>query len=516
MEPVFILLFVVAGIVAIAVKYIHIPYTAALVIAGILLGIVPHFHPPHLTKDLLLNIFLPGLLFEAAFHLEFSHFLENRFTVMSLALPGVAGAIALTALIFTPVVGAFGFAHGFQWQHALVFGALISATDPISVMAIFKSMGAPRRLSVLLESESLLNDGVAIVFFTLSLSLVAGATVTPGGLFMDFLRIVGIGGGIGAAIGLAASQVICKVDDPMIEITLTTVAAWGSFLAAEHFHFSGVIATVTAGMLCGNYAARVGMSPSTRIAVESFWEYITFALNSLVFLLIGLEVKFSALIDYLPAILAAWLVVTLGRFLIIGSVTAILSRTRERFSRSWGIVLTWGGLRGGLSMVLVLSLPPDFPHRDFLVPVTFGVVILSILGHGLTMTPLLRRLGIVKSSAGMEDYEMIRGRLQVSRAGLEEIRAMTAVRYAIQPVLKRLEEEYVGRIETEMAAMDLLLKNDAALMEAERRWVSRHLQLKEKDQVIQAFRNGEIGQKAHEHLLADIDARLIALAEEPH
>jgi monovalent cation:H+ antiporter, CPA1 family len=147
---------------------------------------------------------------------------------------------------------------------------------------------------VLLDGESLLNDGVAIVIFTLSLALVTGTVVTAGGLVLDFIKIVGIGALIGAGVGLAVSQVIKQVDDPMIEITLTTIAAYGSFVAAEQFHYSGVIATVAAGMICGNYAAHVGMSPSTRIAVETFWEYVAFALNSIVFLLIGLEVHFQS------------------------------------------------------------------------------------------------------------------------------------------------------------------------------------------------------------------------------
>ncbi len=201
----------------------------------------------------------------------------------------MVAAIGLTALILTPVANTLHFVQDFTWKHALVFGAIISATDPIAVVSIFKSLGVPKRLSVLLEGESLLNDGTAIVFFMLSISFVNGTVVTVGGLAFDFVKIVGIGALIGVGMGMAVSQVIRQVDDPMIEITLTTIAAYGSFLAAEHFHYSGVIATVAAGMLCGNYGARVGMSPSTRIAVETFWEYIAFALNSIVFLLIGLK-----------------------------------------------------------------------------------------------------------------------------------------------------------------------------------------------------------------------------------
>jgi Na+:H+ antiporter len=167
-ETIFVLLFIVATAVAIAVQRLAIPYTVALVFTGLVLGMLHAFEAPHLTKALLFSVFLPGLLFEAAFHIDFKQFWRNRIGISSLALPGVVAAIALTAIILTPVAGALHLAQGFPWKHAMVFGALISATDPIAVVAIFKDLGVPRRLAVLLEGESLLNDGTAIVFFTLS------------------------------------------------------------------------------------------------------------------------------------------------------------------------------------------------------------------------------------------------------------------------------------------------------------------------------------------------------------
>ena len=223
-ETIFILLFVVATAVAIAVQRLSVPYTVALVFTGLVLGLLHVFEAPHLTKALLFNIFLPGLLFEAAFYIEFKQFWRNRLTINSLAMPGVVAAIALTALILTPVANTLNFVQGFTWEHALVFGAIISATDPIAVVAIFKNLGVPKRLSVLLEGESLINDGTAIVFFTLSLALVTGTGVTAGGLAFDFIKIVGIGALIGMGVGLAVSQVIKQVDDPMIEITLTATS----------------------------------------------------------------------------------------------------------------------------------------------------------------------------------------------------------------------------------------------------------------------------------------------------
>jgi len=510
-ETILILLFSIAAAVAIAVRQLHVPYTVALVLSGLALGVLNLFTPPHLTKELLFSVFLPGLLFEAAFHIEFRDFWRNRLTVASLAVPGVAAAVALTAMILTPVVSTLHLEQDFTWPYALVFGALIAATDPIAVVAVFRSLGVPRRLSVLLEGESLLNDGTAIVFFTLSLSLVTGASVTTGQIATDFLKIVGFGALIGAAVGLAASQVIKQIDDAMIEITLTTIAAYGSFVTAEHFHYSGVIAVVVAGVLCGNYGARFGMTPSTRVAVETFWEYVAFALNSFVFLLIGLEVHLDALFTSWRAILVAYLVVTTGRGLVIFAVSAMLRKTREKIPWLWSVVLTWGGLRGGLSMVLVLSLAKDFPHRDLLVTMTFGVVMISILVHGMTVSHLLRWLGIVKGREHREAYEFARGKLQAASAALEELERMSHVHFFRNDVRARLKDEYTQRIAAELDQMGALELDRTAIAARESRWARRHLLLTEKNHVTDAFRQGLLDQAVYEKLLADIDTRLLWL-----
>jgi CPA1 family monovalent cation:H+ antiporter len=510
-ETVLILLFSVAAVVAIAVRQLHVPYTVALVLTGLALGILNLFTPPHLTKELLFSVFLPGLLFEAAFYIEFREFWRNRLTIASLAVPGVAAAVVLTTAILTPVVNTLHLEQNFTWQYALVFGALIAATDPIAVVAVFRSLGAPRRLSVLLEGESLLNDGTAIVFFTLSLSLVMGVSVTAWQLTADFLKIVGFGALIGAAVGLAVSQVIKQIDDAMIEITLTTIAAYGSFVTAEHFHFSGVIAVVVAGVLCGNYGARTGMTPSTRVAVQTFWEYVAFALNSMVFLLIGLEVHLDALFGSWKAILAAYLIVTAGRGLVIFAVSGLLRKTREKIPWPWSVVLSWGGLRGGLPMVLVLSLAKDFPHRDLLVTMTFGVVMISILVHGMTISPLLRWLGIVKGREHREAYEFARGKLQAAGAALEEMERMSNVRFSRDDVRAKLKDEYKKRIDAEQDQIGKLELDRASIAAQESQWARRHLLLTEKNYVIDSYRQGVLSQEVYEKLIADIDARLLRL-----
>ena len=508
-EAMFILLFVVATAVAIAVRRWKVPYTVALVVAGLGLGFVHAFEPPHLTKELLFTVFLPGLIFEAAFHIEFKQFWRNRGAIVALAVPGVIAATALTALILTPVAQSLHFAQKFDWRYALVFGALISATDPIAVVAIFKTLGAPTRLAVLMDGESLLNDGTAIVFFTLSLALVTGATVTIGALALDFVTIVGAGLLIGLALGLAVSKIIQRVDDPMIEITLTTIAAYGSFVAAESLHYSGVIATVAAGMLCGNYGARTGMSPTTRVAAETFWEYIAFALNSIVFLLIGFEVNLHALVASWQAILVAYFIVTFGRAVVVYGVTALLRATRERIPFRWCSVLTWGGLRGSVPMVLVLGLPQDFAHRELLVTMTFGVVILSILIHGLTMSPLLKWLGVASGHEEWEEYELTRARLQAAQAALMELEHMSKIHFASPKLLASLREEYDQRAHLATSKLHELHRKQQEIHAEEALWARRRLLLVEKDQMIGAFRQGVLNHAVYDKLLADVDARLL-------
>jgi len=510
-ETVLIVLFVVATAVAIAARRFGFPYTVALVVAGLALGALNAFEAPHLTRNLLFAVFLPPLLFEAAYHIEFREFWRDKTTILALAVPGVAATVALTTVLLGPVAGVTDTLGHFGWQHALLFSASIAATDPIAVVGLFKSLGAPRRLAMLVEGESLLNDGTSIVFFTLVLSVVAGSTPSAGGLAVQFIAVVGGGLLVGIAVGSVVSFVIQQVDDPMIEITLTTIAAFGAFVVGEQLHVSGVIATVAAGMLCGNYGARTGMSPSTRVASQTFWEYLAFALNSVVFLLIGLEVSVGRLLASWQAILVAYVAVTVGRAVVIFGVTGILRRTAQRIPATWSAVLTWGGLRGALSMVLVLGLPRDLPQRDLLVTMTFGVVILSILTQGLSMGPLLRGLHVVHAHAARAAYHLARAQLQVASAAREEVDRMQSARMAHGAVVDALREEYDERIErAEREIHELHLEEDQlrqeALSEARRRLLAV-----EKDRAMDAFRQGSVDQQTYERLLADINARLLEL-----
>ncbi len=511
-DVIVVALFAVATVVALVVRKLLVPYTVGLVLAGLLLGATHVMRPPHLTKELLFAVFLPGLLFEAAYHLDFSRFWRSKVAIVSLAVPGVVASIAVTAALLTPVVGALHFVQSFRFIHGLVFASLLAATDPIAVVAVFKTLGVPTRLGVLIEGESLLNDGTAVVFFGIILAIASGRGASIAVATREFASVVGGGLLVGGILGIAVSQVIRRVDEAMIEITLTTLAAYGSFVAAEHLHVSGVIATVTAGMLCGNYAAKSGMSPSTRLAVETFWEYLAFALNSLVFLLIGFEVQLRDVLAVWKPILVAFVALTLGRAVVIACVSAALGRSREKIPWSWAAVLTWGGLRGALSMVLALSLAKDFPHRDILVSLTFGVVIVSIFAQGLTMAPLLRWLGVVRVATDRRAYDTRRGQLVAVQAALDSL-DQAARTHAVAPeIVAIVRGEYESILRSAEADLGRIYQEQTGLRDETLARLRRYLALVERNAIGQAARHGLIGSQVAHELNASVDARLASLA----
>jgi CPA1 family monovalent cation:H+ antiporter len=390
-----IILYCVAMAVAIATRRLRVPYTAALLLAGVALGAMHLAALPHLTKELLFAVFLPGLLFEAAYHLEIRELRENAWTIGALAVPGVIAAIALTALLLEVGAMLLGRADSLGWQTALVFGGVIAATDPVAVTALFREVNAPRRLLVLVESESLLNDGTSIVFLTLMLAYFSGESPTPVSLGIDFVRIAGGGALIGMVVGWGVSHIRTRLDDSAIEITLTTIAAYGSFVAAEQVHCSGVVATVAAGVLCGHTGRHHPMTAGTRVAVDAFWEWVAFALNSAVFLLLGAELSPAAIGSEWSLMLLAALAALAARAAVVHVTGLALGATHERIPRPWLPVLTWGGLRGALSLVLALSLPADAGNRPLIVAMTAATVALSLVGQGTTMGWVLRRAGAV-------------------------------------------------------------------------------------------------------------------------
>lgn len=253
------------------------------------------------------------------------------------------------------------------------------------------------------------------------------------------------------------------------------------------------------------------MSPSTRIAVETFWEYVAFALNSIVFLLIGFELNIRSLLSYWPMILIAYVAVMAARAAVIFGMTAVLGRTRERFPVSWAMVLTWGGSRGALPMVLALSLPRDFAHRELIVNMTFGVVAISILVHGLSMSSLLKGLRIVTRAQKRSEYELARGQYRTAKAALSVLDEIGEAGLGATEMVDVVRQEYETRLhEADDEIHHVHLKREE-IRQDELQWIRRRLVLVEKEELIEAFREGVVGRDVYEELLADCDARLLEL-----
>ncbi|MGE5562737.1 MAG: cation:proton antiporter [Bacillota bacterium] len=385
------LLLLVACFIAIVTRRVGLPYSVGLAAAGLLIALIPEAPEFTFSRDLIFNIFLPPLVFEAAMQLEWNAFRRELPVSLTLAL----GGVALAALV---VASGLHFGLHWSWLGASVFAVLIAATDPVSVIAAFKEMNADKRLSMLVESESLLNDGVAAVGFAVLAAIATGASASVGSVIPTFLwTLVGgalVGGVVSALILLLAG----RTTDHLVEITLTTLAAYGAFLIAERVHASGVLASLTAGIMIGNLGSRGPISEAGRPHVLAAWEFFAFLANSFVFLLIGIDlvgVPISRL-GWLAAGFAILLVLA-GRAVAVYPLSTIFRPTKLQVPIGFQHVLFWGGLHGALALALALTVPATVPERGPIVLCAFVVVAFSVFVQGLTMPWLVRQLGLTRN-----------------------------------------------------------------------------------------------------------------------
>jgi len=379
-------LLLVACLIAMLSRRLGLPYIVGLVVAGFLIALLPNSPQVPLSRDLVFNILLPPLVFEAALQLEWKRFRAELPLTLTLAFFGVAIAATVVAAGMHALVG-------WSWIGAALFGVLIAATDPVSVIASFREMGAQPRVSMVVESESLLNDGVAAVGFAVVSAIAAGASPSAAGVIPAFLWTLGGGLAIGLATSAAILLVAGRTDDPLVEITLTTIAAYGSFLVAEHFHASGIISALAAGLMIGSAGTRF-LSRSGRDRVHWAWEYFAFLANSLVFILIGMNVANQPLRLLGPTVAIAIILILAGRGLSVYPLSLLFRWSRWRLKPSFQHTLFWGGLRGALALALALAVPATVPERDAIILTSFVVVAFSILVQGLTMPWLIKRLGL--------------------------------------------------------------------------------------------------------------------------
>ncbi len=506
-ETIIIELLLVVTLVAIAVMRLKVPYTVALVLVGLALSLQNSIKFT-LTSELIMAVFVPPLVFEAALHINFDELRRGLPEILILAGPGV--------IITTLIVGSLlSFTTALILPVAMVFGALISATDPVAVVSMFRSLGVNKKLAVLVESESLLNDGTAIVVFNLAITAALAGHFSALDSLGEFIRVVVGGTAVGLSLGWLVAQMIKRIDDYLIETTLTTLLAFGAFLIAEQLHFSGVLAVVTAGLVTGNLGPQ-GMSPTTRIVITNFWEYAAFLANSLIFLLLGLQVNLPALLGAWQSVLWAIVAVTLARLVVVYGFGWLINHFpnntsgTNRLPLNWLHVLNWGGLRGAIALALVFSLPVGLNtgQAELMKLMAFGVVLFTLLVQSTTMNTLLRSLGLLTRPPEQVEYEKHHARLAAARAALAHLERRHAEGLISSHAWDLIKPQMAAQVDALSSEARKMIKS-APHIEAQELETARREGLRAQRSALMGLRHdGVISQDVFDELAVDIDALL--------
>lgn len=388
-----IMLLSIACAIALLTRHLKQPYTIALVFVGLAIAFLKVFPEIKLTQKAVFTFILPPLLFQGAMHMPFKDLKKNWESILLLAIPGVVLSTFCIGYIMH-------LALGWDLFVAMLFGALITPTDPISVLAILREVNAPKRLRVMLEGESLFNDGTGVVVFLVLLGLVTGGhEFALGDTITQFLIVSGGGTVIGLIVGFLASHLLAKLDDHLIEVTITIILVYGTPILAEAVHASGIIALVVVGIILGNFGKIEGITDDARRTIEHFWEVIDFVVNSFLFLLIGIELQVinkGSFNLYLKPIIVGIIAILIVRAVVVYLTVWLQNQTpiTEDINPKWSHVLFWGGLKGSIPLALVVGLPQDFAHREIFLTVAFSCVLFSLIVQGLTIKPLIKALKI--------------------------------------------------------------------------------------------------------------------------
>jgi len=510
-----IALLLIAIVVLAVTRRLRLPFTVVLVLVGIGLSalaaaypqVLPALHNLEISSALIFYVFLPTLIFESAFNLDAWQLRENLGSVLVLAGPGL--------LLSTLIIGLMvGMATPIPFTAALLLGAILSATDPVAVVAVFRRLGAPQRLTVLVEGESLFNDATSLVLARLLLGVMLAGTVSDQVIVqgaIDFVWVFVGGLGVGGLLGLLTGYTLGKVEDHFIEITLTTVLAYVSYLVAEEIlHVSGVMATIAAGLTIGGWG-RMKVSYAVRDYLEHFWTYLAFLANALIFLMVGLRVEVSALWATLGLLGCVVMALLVSRAAVIYGLMPFVTRLprAEPINSAYQAVMFWGGLRGAIALAIVLSLPP-FAYREVFVALVMGAVLFTLLVQGLSIEPLVRRLGLDRPLLA-DRLARLEGDFTAKRRAMDRLPDLLASGLCSGAVAMHLQEQYEKQLDSIKAAIEELHRTELVEDDTQRALLSLRGLAEEQSLYVDMFNKGHLSERVFRQMLLTLHLQIDAV-----
>ncbi|MEY2514162.1 MAG: monovalent cation/hydrogen antiporter [bacterium] len=449
-EIILIALLVSVALLASAARAVNLPYPVVLVLGGILLGVLPGLPEARLNPDLVLVIFLPPLIYSSAFFTNLSDLRRDLRPISTLAI----GLVLATTC--TVAVAAHAVIDDMSWAVAFTLGAIVAPTDTVAVGAIVQRMGLPRRMREVLEGESLINDGTALVAYKVAVAAVATGSFSLADAGFHFIADAGGGVLIGLAAGYVIAEVRRRLDDPLVENTISLLTGYAAYVPAEQLGASGILAAVTVGVYMGFRSAGI-VSPATRLQASMLWEVLVFLLNAILFVLIGLQLPLivDGLGGYAAMTLVGWGLLVSGGVIItrlvwqhtiVFLIRAIDRRPHlvgQRTTWQMRTVSAWAGIRGAVSLAAALALPADFPQRDLVIFLTFCVIAVTLVGQGLTLPYVIRRLGV--SDGGRAEKEELKARLLATKAAIARIDELGGEDWTRDETIERMRALYEYR-----------------------------------------------------------------------